>query len=278
MNKKKLNVKKVLIVVVLLLIIIVLFPFKENRDDFKIKVDGKEYDVIVAKPKEKLSQYPLVIYHHGGGYKTIEPFELRNLSKEFAKEGFLFWAPERTPWSITKSKYIYEEAENISKAVSNVALNDTKVNKNKIYVVGFSMGSLVALNMNAKSGNVNKLILIGFGAPYDDALMYKYFKVNLNKTNYSRIKPKILIMLSQEDEKVDINDAETLRKNLIEANKDVDCVVYEKGGHLSLVGVKNYINDVIKYLKNEEINITEKINVDKQLRAKYERYASTGYW
>jgi hypothetical protein len=74
MNKKKINVKKVLIIVIILLIIIVLFPFKKDDDDFKIKVNDKEYNVIVAKPKEKLSQYPLVIYHHGGGYKTIEPF------------------------------------------------------------------------------------------------------------------------------------------------------------------------------------------------------------
>ena len=278
MNKKKLNVKKVLIIVILLLVIIVLFPFEKNKDDFKIKVNGKEYNVIVAKPKEKLEQYPLVIYHHGGGYRTIEPFELRNLSKEFAKEGFLFWAPERTPGAPWEGLQTLKDAQAMSKAILDLAIKSPKVDKNNINIVSFCLGSWAAFENDVKSPNVKTVSLLNFGAPYDDTVLYDYVMELVNKTDYSEISPKILIMVSEEDSRVDIEAGETLRKKMVEANKTIDCVLYKEGEHLSLAGVKDYLKDLVKYLKDEKINTTESIKISENIRNKYKRYRTTGYW
>jgi len=278
MNKKKINVKKVLIIVIILLIIIVLFPFKKDDDDFKIKVNDKEYNVIVAKPKEKLSQYPLVIYHHGGGYKTIEPFELRNLSKEFAKEGFLFWAPERSPGAPWEGLQTLKDAQAMSKVILDLAIKSPEVDKNNINVVSFCLGSWAAFENDAKSPYVKTVSLLAFGAPYDDTVLYDYVMELVNKTDYSEISPKILIMVSEEDSRVDIEPGEILRKNMVKVNKTVDCVLYKEGEHLSLAGVKDYLKDLIKYLKDEKINTTESIKISEEIREKYKRFRTTGYW
>ena len=274
---KKINVKKLLIIVIILFIVVV-FPFNKNRDDFKIKVDGKEYNVIVTKPKEKLSQYPLVIYHHGGGYKTIEPFELRNLSKEFAKEGFLFWAPERSPGAPWEGLQTLKDAQAMSKVILDLAIKSPEVDKNNINVVSFCLGSWAAFENDAKSPYVKTVSLLAFGAPYDDTVLYDYVMELVNKTDYSEISPKILIMVSEEDSRVDIEPGEILRKNMVKVNKTVDCVLYKEGEHLSLAGVKDYLKDLIKYLKDEKINTTESIKISEEIREKYKRFRTTGYW
>lgn len=275
MNKKKLNVKKVSIIIIVLLVIIVLFPFEENKDDFKIKINGKRYNVIVAKPTEKLNQYPLVIYHHGGGYETLEPFELRNLSKEFVKEGFLFWAPERTPGSQWEG---LEEAKKMDKMILELATKHPEVNKSDINVVGFCLGSWVAFENDVKSPDVRTVSLLNFGAPYDDTVLYDYVMELVNKTDYGKIYPKILIMVSEGDSRLDIGAGETLRKKMVEANKTIDCVLYKKGEHLSLAGVNDYLKDLIRYLKDEKINTTESIKISEEIREIYKMYRTTGYW
>jgi len=223
-----------------------------DKNDFTIKVNGKNYNIIVGKPEKKVTRYPLLIYHHGGGYLSLEPFELRKLAQIFAEEGFLFWAPERTPWAPERALETLKEGQIMSKAILDLAIKHPEVNKSNINVVGFCLGSWVAFENDAKSPDVRTVSLLGFGAPYDDTVLYDYVVDLVNETDYSKIFSKILIMLSREDYRVDIGIAETVRKKMINANKTINVITYQKGDHLSLAGNKTYLIDLINYLKGEK--------------------------
>ena len=246
------------LLLILLVIIILLVSFSslsgyfiylesETKNDFTIEVNDKDYNVIVGKPGKELKKYPLVIYHHGGGYRTLEPFELHKVAQMFAEEGFLFWAPERTPWAPERALETLKEAQVMSKEILDLAIKNPEVNKSNINVVGFCLGSWVAFENDAQSPYVRTVSLLGFGAPYDDTVLYDYVTDLANNTDYSKISAKMLIMVSEEDSRVDIEVGEIVRKRMIETNKTIDVIVYPIGGHLSLAGAKNYTIDLIKY-------------------------------
>jgi dienelactone hydrolase len=272
--------KRPVLILLFIVVLFVSFSVYQNikSHDFLIQVNGSYYNVIVGVPVEEREQYPLVIYHHGAGYQSLEPFELRELAKAFADEGFLFWAPERTPWSPERTLETLEEARAIRDEILELAYRHPEVDKSNINVVGFSLGSWIVFEASPRSSNVRTVSLLGFGAPYDDAVTYDYVTGLVNSTDYKKITAKILVMVSAEDSRVDIEVGETLRKRMIEANKTIDVVEYPRGDHLSLAGVKNYTADLINYLKGETINTTEAITVDKALKSKWERMRRTGYW
>lgn len=278
MNK---NIIKFLIIILVLIsfsIVFLNYPVDGDDSDFIISVDDEIYNVIVGKPSVQIEKYPLVIYHHGAGYLTLEPFELRELAQVFADEGFLFWAPERTPWAPHRALETLYEARAIDESILELAIQHPDVNTSDINVVGFSLGSWVSFENDSKSDLVRTVSLLAFGAPYDDTFLYNYVISLANETDYSEISTEVLVMVSKEDTKVDIGAAETIRRNMLSANKTIYCVQYETGDHLDLAGVKNYTNDLISYLKGDEILTSDFIEIDEEFRSKWESIHETGYW
>ena len=88
-----------------------------------------------------MEEYPLIIYHHGETYETLEELELNDIGKELAKEGFLVWIPERTAWTPANSLDIILESEGIGKEILKLTVGHLDIDKNNINMVGFGMDS-----------------------------------------------------------------------------------------------------------------------------------------
>jgi dienelactone hydrolase len=246
--------------------------------NFTVSVDGKEFNVIEAVPLEKLDSYPLVIYHHGGGYLTLEPFELEKLAQRFAQEGFMFWAPQRSLWRPEIAYEVLEEAIDVRASMLELALNHPDVDRDDINVVGFCLGSWAVLEGDASSEHVRTASLLGFGAPFDDTLLYDYVTGLANSTDCSKISANVLVMVSRGDPRVDIRSAELLRRRMSDANKTISLVVYPDGDHLSMAGDKPYLDDLIGYLRGDVINTADGIDLDDPIFDKWESMWGSGYW
>lgn len=248
----------------------------ENQNDFILKVDGHEFNVVVGQPITKQNKHPLVIYHHGEGYWAYNPFELRKLAQLFANEGILFWAPEIKSWTPVSQPDFLQEISAVNKAILALAMKSQDVDQKDINVVGLGMSSWVVFENDVTSTNIRTISLLGFGIPY--YIFSDYVKGLIDHTDYNSITAKLLLMVNDEDLNIDIESAEVLRKKLISAGKKVDCMEYPDGGHMSLTGTNHYTKDLINFLKGERIDTTNSIKVDKDLKKKLKRIRETGYW
>lgn len=277
-DKKSISIIIVFLCLVLFSIFFFWAGMSYPKDDFYIKYNGKNYNVIVERPGVEKGKYPLVIYHHGGGYETLEPFELRKVAKRLAEEGFLVWIPERTIWSPERALETLSEADGISKKVLDTALNNPKVDKNNINLVGFCLGSWAILEENIHSESIKSISLIGFGAPFDDTVLYDRVFDLVNNTVYDDVSADVLVMVSKGDSRVNIAPAEILRQKMVKSDKKIDCMVYNEGDHLSMAGDKPYMEDLIKYLKGEEINTVDSVEFNDQIVDIWNKERKTGYW
>jgi len=252
--------------------------FFDKTDDFVIKYDNQKYNVIVEKPQEHKDKYPLIIFNHGGGYETLEPFDLRGTAKRLSEEGFLVWIPERSLWLPEVVLGRLSEAKGVSKTILDIALQHSDVDKNNINVMGFCLGSWAILEENIYSENIKSMSLIAFGAPFDHTVIYDRLFKFIEEIDYEKISTKVLIMVSQGDTRLNIEAGEALRSNMVDAKKKVSVVQYEEGDHLSMTGVKRYLEDVIKFVKGEKVNSAGYIQLDKDLLEKRDSLIKKGYW
>lgn len=242
-----------------------------NASNFTIKVNNRSYDVIAAKPATGLDEYPLVIYHHGGGYEALEPPELEKLAQTFADEGFMFW-------SIETGKETLDETRLVMNKILETAANHPESNKDNINVVGIYSDSWVALEIGAKRDIPRTVSLLNFGAPFDNKTLYDYVMNLSENTDYSEVSVNLLVMVSRDDFRVDIRAAEILRRNMAEANKTIDLIEYREGEDLSLVEDNPCLEDLIRYLKGKEINTIDHIDLDDSIFEKWEGLWNAGYW
>jgi dienelactone hydrolase len=277
-NRRKYVLAGISLICLITFSVLLLQMYVKPVEDFSMEYNGKSYNVIVEKPEVNKEKYPLVIYHHGEGFETIEPFELREIAKRFAKDGFLVWIPERTPWSPERTLDTLSETEGIGKRIMDMALNDSSVDKRNINLVGFSLGSWAFLKGEGLDEKVRSISLIGFGAPFYDTLLYDKVFSLVNNGSFDNLPGNVLIMVSREDQIVNIAAAETLREKIAQTGKKVDCVVYEEGDHLSMTGNNKYIYDVIRYLQGEKIDTVDHIELNNDIINKWERVWKTGYW
>ncbi len=250
---------------------------KSGLKDFSINYDNKEFNVIVEKPDELMEKYPLIIYNHGGGYKTLEPFELRKIAKTLSGAGFIVWIPERSFLKLEALDESLEEAKGISKIMLNMAHNDQIIDKENIHIVGFSLGSWAILEENLFSP-VKSIILTGFGAPFQDTKMYDRIYDFVNNADYDKVSANLFIMVSKGDTMVYTEPAEILRKKMVTANKAITSIEYPSGKHSSMTGNKPYLIDIIKYIKGEEIKTTDIIETNKEIFNKWDVMKTQGYW
>ena len=226
-----------------------------KTEDFTIVYDNQKYNVIVEEPLESKDKYPLIIYNHGGGYKTLEPFDLRRVAERLSEEGFLVWIPERSLWLPEEVLGRFSEAKGVSKTVLDIALQHPNVDKDNINLIGFSLGSWAVLEENIYSEDVKSISLLGFGAPFDHTVLYDHVFKLVNEIDYGKVSAEVLIMTSKGDTRVNIDAGEILRSKMVEAGKNISAMSYEEGDHLSMAGIKPYLDDLVKFLKGEEVNL-----------------------
>jgi len=251
--------------------------FEEQSDDFHVAYEGTAFHVIVEKPDDINQPYPLVIYNHGGGYKTFEPFELRKIAETLSEAGFIVWIPERSFLKLEALDDSLEEAKGISELMLDTAYNNPMIDKENIHIAGFSLGSWAILEANLFSP-VKTIILIGFGAPFQDTRMYDRIHDFVKNADYDKVSANVLVVVSKEDTMVYTEPAEILRKKMLAANKPITCIEYPTGGHSSLTGNKTYLIDIIKYLTGEEIETTDIIETNKGILDKWDEMRAQGYW
>jgi len=249
-----------------------------KTEDFTIEYNTQKYNVIVEKPLGSKDRYPLIIYNHGGGYKTFEPFELRGVAKRLSEEGFLVWIPERSLWLPEKVLGRLSEAKGVSKTVLDIALQHPNVDKDNINLIGFSLGSWAVLEENIYSEDVKSISLLGFGAPFDHTVLYDHIFKLVNEIDYGKVSTEVLIMVSKGDTRVNIDAGEILRSKMVEAEKKISVIDYEEGDHLSMAGVKPYLDDLAKFLKGEEVNFSGFIQLDEEIIKERESLIKKGYW
>jgi predicted peptidase len=234
-------------------------------------LSGCGTDIIVTKPGKRLAKYPLVIYHYGGGYKKIEPFELKEISRALSEAGFLVWIPKRKPLSIDETKGALSKAEATCEKILDKALKDPMIDKDNINVIGFCLSSWAVFKKNLHSPHIKSIILLDFGAPFDDDSLYNKIYGLVNNTDYTRVSAKILVIVSKEDDKLSIEPAEIMREKMVEAKNKIDCIEYLDGNEF-------YLKDVVKYLKGENIDTVESIKLNIQHLERWIRIRKTGYW
>lgn len=245
--------------------------------NFYVKYGNTSYKVLVDKPNVTMEKYPLIIYHHGEYDTNLEEYQLDRVARTLAKAGFLVWIPERPLVEGADSFALLKQAETISNVILRIAQNVSAVDKKNINIVGYSLGSLAVFGANLDS-NVNSIVLIGFGAPYEDMALYEYAYYLSDSANYNVVHTRILIVEAADDSKVSLEPAEIARRKMVAANKSISCIEYAGAEHQSLSGDKAYLQDVIKYLHGEKINTTDHLESDMEIFNKWQRIRETGYW
>ena len=129
----------------------------------------------------------------------------------------------------------------------------------------------------SNSSDIRTMSLLEFGGPFEDKLMYQYVESLVENIEYEEVGPNILIMIIEDDEKINLNHTESLKKRLLEVNKTVVVIQYPPGDYSNLIGNKTYLMDIIKYLKNKVVTVAS-IEVNDQIIKKWERIWETGYW
>ncbi len=248
-----------------------------NTTEFTVKYKNNSFRVIVEKPVVTKDKYPLIIYNHGGGYRTFEPFQLDKVAKELSKAGFVVWVPVRSLWTPERAMINYEEARSVSRKLLERALNTDYINKSNINIVGFCLGAWATLTEHINDP-VHSITLIGFGAPFDDTLLYDMVYSMVDKDKLTSLKPNVLVMVSQGDTKVATEPAKILCDNLKALGKQVACIEYSKGDHISLAGNRSYINDLKSYLLGLPLNTSDNIKTNKMLLEKWNEVRKSGYW
>jgi dienelactone hydrolase len=246
--------------------------------DFSIMYQNQSEHILVEVPQSHRETYPLVIYHYGEADKSQEPSERRDIAKRLADAGFLVWMVEGKEGTYETALQDLEDARQTIHTLLNLAGNSQVVDKQNINLVGYSMGSIAVLEEGLFSPAVKSVVLIGFGAPYDDIRLYNKVNRFVNEANLTRSNARVLVMVTREDSKVSLRPTESLRTKMIVDNQSVTCIQYPAGDHASLAGNKEYLVDVVRFLKEQNVNSTEQIEPYTKMENKWERLRTTGYW
>lgn len=266
------NRKLIYFLLIIFVLLTFAYIFYPNSKDFVIDIGNRNFGVIVEMPSENMAKHPLIIYQHDSGYSE-EKLDLRNVAKRLASQGFEVWVPERYSEPRDNLQKI-NESNILDEKLLEMAMSIERIDKNDINLVGSGLGAWTIFYGQKYSSKFRTLCLAGFGAPYGSNNLSIFIKRDINTTDYSKIGPDILILVSLQDEKVDIDTAENLRNNLDKTGNDVAAIEYNYGSHMSFVGSGEYLDDIAKYIKGEEIQqvrIIKKINMT-------ELGQKMGYW
>lgn len=147
-----------------------------KREDI-IVGKGSKYPLkgILTMPEELTEPVPAVVFVHGSGASNMDekvgkltPF--KDLAEGLAKRGIASVRYDKRSFShgfqMLKEKDVTVKAETIEDAVLATELlrADARIDSEKIFIIGHSMGAMLAPRIDAEGGNYKGLILLA-GSP-----------------------------------------------------------------------------------------------------------------
>ena len=149
---------------------------KMKREDIVVG-KGSKYPLkgILTMPEDLREPVPAVVFVHGSGASNMDekvgkltPF--KDLAEGLAKRGIASVRYDKRSFShgfqMLKEKDVTVKAETIEDAVLATELlrADARIDSEKIFIIGHSMGAMLAPRIDAEGGNYKGLILLA-GSP-----------------------------------------------------------------------------------------------------------------
>ena len=130
---------------------------------------------LLTIPACTVSPVPAVVFVHGSGASNMDekvgkltPF--KDLAEGLAKHGIASIRYDKRSFShglkLIREKEVTVRKETIEDAIlaTQILKNDPRIDKNKIFIIGHSMGAMLAPRIDAEGGNYNGLIMMA-GSP-----------------------------------------------------------------------------------------------------------------
>ena len=130
---------------------------------------------LLTIPACTVSPVPAVVFVHGSGASNMDekvgkltPF--KDLAEGLAKHGIASIRYDKRSFShglkLVREKEVTVRKETIEDAIlaTQILKNDPRIDKNKIFIIGHSMGAMLAPRIDAEGGNYNGLIMMA-GSP-----------------------------------------------------------------------------------------------------------------
>ena len=147
------------------------------REERIIVGEGSKYplDGILTLPDELDKKVPAVVFVHGSGASNMDekvgkltPF--KDIAEGLAKQGIASLRYNKRSYSygfkMLREKNVTVKVETIEDAVmaADLLREDSRIDTDNIYIVGHSMGAMLAPRIDAEGGNFKGLILMA-GSP-----------------------------------------------------------------------------------------------------------------
>ncbi|MFC2048812.1 hypothetical protein ACFLR5_01165 [Elusimicrobiota bacterium] len=177
------------------------------------------------------------------------------------------------------SEELFYEAGEVAKSILEGAIKSPVIDTSNINLIGYSLGACGIFKENIYSSHVNKIILIGFGPPMNDIFLFDKIQQTINNAEYMNISTKVLIMVSNSDEIINLEAVEYARKKMKESDIEVTTVEYKYKRHKEFSGSGEHLINAIRFLKEKDIeNRVDMIKLNTKMTEKWKRLRKVGYW
>ena len=142
---------------------------------------------MLTLPENKEGKYPAVVFVHGSGSsnmdeKVMKMTPFKDMAEGLAKRGIASIRYDKRSYAhglkMIREKEITVYNETIEDAIiaTEMLKNDTRIDAEQIYIVGHSMGAMLAPRIDSEGGNYAGLILMS-GTPNTlDQVMLRQFE------------------------------------------------------------------------------------------------------
>ena len=220
---------------------------------YNLPIDDRSINGYLIKPEGK-GPFPGVVVNHGG-YSSSSNFGI-DIGKIFAQKGYVAIACDYTHKELRKYGIRGPRAgweagasrENIFRALKNIDILKSLeyVDKNKILMLGNSMGGFLTLGVVQKSDSIKAAVIIVAGIkngnPQNSADRV-IEAISPPEDLVDDISCPLLLLNGENDEKVDIKYPKHLKSLLDRYKKRSRLIIYPGVGHDLL---RRYQNDTFK--------------------------------
>jgi len=224
--------------------------YRATEVEYK-SADGTPLFAWFTKPNDNKN---IIVFMHGNA-SNIEGFYFKIVP--FYNAGYGTFIPEFRGFSNIEGKIT--EKNMVADAIASIKYLHSKGYKNEnIVLYGFSLGSYMATKSVYELGQENHFAGLILEVPFDSILntakeiMPIYFPFDYliqdkydNLAMIDKINTRLLIMGGAKDNTIPVHLAKNLYNHAIQPK---EIIIYEKGGHGDLYGLRNY-NDILTWLK-----------------------------
>lgn len=235
-----------------------------RSEGLKLVSDGLDVNNLVYLPDRLVPgvKYPAVVLCHGG-YRGVE-FQTKGWARELAREGFVVVLPQFRGQGGSKGRFEFAAGEvDDAEAALGYVEGMPYVEKDRVGLVGYSIGGLVALRLAERRPELKALVLISAisdpvaffeaiwaGKPPDARRPAGWKKDALARSplgGISTINASVLILHGESDGTVDPGQSRRLYQLLKSAGKQAELRLYPGINH-EIMWYSTPRENVISYL------------------------------